>query len=233
MASGTQPIHVRTDVLDIDISPIGGTITRADLLAYAKKKGEAERVRLMNTDEATRYLLKTGLTGPANDARPTHVAQFTAEKNEYTLDGASELRVPLKWTDSNGVTVTKTFIFKPGQYRIDLEYDIDNQSGSPFQAASYAQIQRRDPVQKRSIFTTNVENLSFHGPALRDGTKYRKLKVTSEDDRNLSVDVDGGRLDRRSAAPLRQRVRPAGWPAVPLLAEGGSHGVRADGRWAR
>jgi len=190
--SGNVPIHVVTDVLDIDIDPIGGTIRRADLVKYATKKGQAQRVRLMNTDDATRYLLQTGLTGPDTGARPTHVAQFTSAKTEYTLDGAPELRVPLTWTDGKGVTVTKTFIFKPGQYRIDLVYDVENRSGAAWQAAPYAQIQRRDPVTKRSIFTTNVENLSFHGPAIRDGVKYRKLKIDSEDDRNLSVDVSSG-----------------------------------------
>jgi YidC/Oxa1 family membrane protein insertase len=102
------------------------------------------------------------------------------------------LRVPLTWTDGKGVTVTKTFIFKPGEYRIDLQYDVQNESGAAWQAAPYAQIQRRDPVTKRSIFTTDVENLSFHGPAIRDGTKYQKLKIDDEDDRNLSVDVTSG-----------------------------------------
>jgi YidC/Oxa1 family membrane protein insertase len=191
-ATATKPIRIRTDVLDVDINPAGGTVERADLLTYAKKKGEAERVRLMNTAPATRYLLQTGLTGPESAERPTHLTVFTSEKSEYTLDGASELRVPLTWTDGKGVTVTKTFVFKPGQYRIDLEYQVENKSGEPWQAAPYAQIQRRDPITKRSIFTTDVENLSFHGPAIRDGVKYRKLKIDDEDDRNLSVDVTSG-----------------------------------------
>jgi YidC/Oxa1 family membrane protein insertase len=192
-AVAATPIHVRTDVLDLYISPIGGTIQRADLLEYAKKKGEAERVRLMNTDPATRYLLQTGLTGPAGADRPTHVAPFTSEKTEYVLEeGAKELRVPLTWTDGKGVTVTKTFIFKPGQYRIDLEQQVENKSDAPLEFAPYGQIQRRDPIVKRSIFTTDVENLSFHGPAMRDGTKYSKLHIDDEDDRKLSVDVTKG-----------------------------------------
>lgn len=192
-AAAATPVHVRTDVLDLYINPVGGTIQRADLLQYAKKKGEAERVRLMNTDPATRYLLQTGLTGPDSGERPTHVATFTTEKTEYVLqEGEKELRVPFTWMDGNGVTVTKTFIFKPGQYRIDLEQKVENKSDMPWQAAPYGQILRRDPVTKRSIFTTDVENLSFHGPAIRDGRKYSKLHLDDEDDRNLSVDVSKG-----------------------------------------
>ena len=67
-------VHVRTDVLDLDIDLQGGTFERADLLRYPKVKGETEPVRLMNTDPATLYLLQTGLTGPADSARPTHLA---------------------------------------------------------------------------------------------------------------------------------------------------------------
>ncbi len=59
---GGVPVHVHTDVLDIDIDLKGGTIRRADMVKYPKVKGEAERMRLMNTDPATLYLLQTGLT---------------------------------------------------------------------------------------------------------------------------------------------------------------------------
>src|SRR5262245_56779409 len=52
--SPTGPkVHVRTDVIDMDIALQGATIERADLLAYPKVKGQKELVRLMNTDPAT------------------------------------------------------------------------------------------------------------------------------------------------------------------------------------
>ncbi|HEU4623539.1 MAG TPA: membrane protein insertase YidC [Steroidobacteraceae bacterium] len=185
-------VHVRTDVLDLDINLQGGTFERADLLKYPKVKGGAELVRLMNTNPDTLYLLQTGLTGPADSARPNHLATFHSAQSDYRLGNAQELRVPLTWVDDAGVTVTKTFIFKPGSYRIDLEERVDNKSAAPWQAASYAQILRRDPVTKRTLFTTNVENYAFHGPAIYDGTKYRKLKITDEDDRTLNIPVTNG-----------------------------------------
>jgi YidC/Oxa1 family membrane protein insertase len=190
---GGVPVRVRTDVLDLDIDLKGGTIRRADMVKYPKVKGEPDPVRLMNTDPATLYLLQTGLTGPDNAARPNHLTEYTSAQKEYTLaPGASELRVPLTWTNGEGVTVTKTFIFKPGLYRIDLEYDIDNMSGAAWSATPYAQIQRRDPQVKRSFITTNAETLSSRGPAYRDGTKYSKLKITNDTDRNFSIDVTKG-----------------------------------------
>jgi YidC/Oxa1 family membrane protein insertase len=190
---GGVPVHVHTDVLDLDIDLKGGTIRRADMVKYPKVKGEAERMRLMNTDPATLYLLQTGLTGPDGGARPTHLTEYTSAQKDYTLaPGATELRVPLTWTNGDGVTVTKTFIFKPGVYRVDLEYDVDNMSGATWSATPYAQIQRRDPDVKRSFITTNPENLSSRGPAYRDGKKYSKLKISSDTDRNFSIDVTNG-----------------------------------------
>ena len=190
---GGVPVHVHTDVLDLDIDLKGGTIRRADMVKYPKVKGEPDRVRLMNTEPNTLYLLQTGLTGPDSSARPTHLTEYSSAQKDYTLaPGATELRVPLTWTNGDGVTVTKTFIFKPGEYRIDLQYDIDNMSGAAWAATPYAQIQRRDPEVKRSFITTNAENLSSRGPAYRDGTKYSKLKISSDTDRNFSINVTKG-----------------------------------------
>jgi YidC/Oxa1 family membrane protein insertase len=182
-------IHVRTDVLDMDISTRGGTLQRADLLKYPQVKGEATPVRLENVDDPqTVYLLQSGLAGP--QPTPTHVTPLTSERSEYQLGNANELRVPLTWTSDQGVKVTKTFVFRRGEYRADIDYDVENQSQSPWTAANYAQIFRNDPRTKRSMF--NVETYAYHGPALYDGKKYRKLDTSDRDDSHLSIDVTNG-----------------------------------------
>ncbi len=181
-------INVRTDVLALQISTRGGTIIRADLLKYPLVKGYATPVRLENEDSAqSLYLLQSGLAGP--DPAPNHLAAFTAIQNEYRLDQASELRVPLSWTNDHGVTVTKTYVLRRGDYTIGIEYNIDNHSDTPWAAAPYAQIVRNDPPTKRSMF--NVESYAFHGPAMWDG-KYRKLNITDKDDSHLAVDARNG-----------------------------------------
>jgi YidC/Oxa1 family membrane protein insertase len=192
-AAGAPHVHVRTDVLDMDISLQGGTVQRADLLRYPKVKGGSEPVRLMNEDsDETLYLLKTGLAGPG-DAHPTQLAIYTSSNVEYVLGEAKQLQVPLTWTDGHGVTVTKTFTFYRGDYRIGLNYSVDNRSSAPWQAAIYAQILRYDPPSARSMFF-NVEGNAFHGPAIYDGAKYRKLKIDNADDRQLAIKVDNGWL---------------------------------------
>jgi YidC/Oxa1 family membrane protein insertase len=182
-------IKVRTDVLEVEISTRGGTLEQVDLLAYPKVKGEPAPVRLENSDgPLTRYVLQSGLAGPAGGSYPTHLATFASVEDRYTLDGAQELRVPLTWA-GNGVTVTKTYVFRRGSYRIDLEYQVQNGGSHAFEAYSYAQILRNDPPTKRSYF--NTDSYANHGPAIWDG-KFRLLNVTDEKDRQLALDVKDG-----------------------------------------
>lgn len=191
MPADAPIVHVRTDVLDMDISTQGGTVVRADLLRYPKVKGGSEPIRLMNHDSPQKlYLLQSGLTGPADAPRPTHLAPMQSESADYQLGSAQELRVPLTWSDGNGVEVTKTYVFRRGEYRVDLEYQVVNRSGAPWGAAPYARVLRNDPPTKRSMF--DVESYAFHGPAIYDGTKYRKLNIKDEDDSRLAIEVSNG-----------------------------------------
>ena len=186
-------VRVTTDVLDLEISLQGGALVRADLLRYPRVKGEQAPVQLLNVAARQFYALQTGLSDAgAGGARPTHLAAFSAPATTYSLtDGADELRVPLAWSDpATGVTVTKTFVLRRGQYRIDLQYDVENRGTAPWVAASYAQILRDDPAVERSMFS--VESYAFQGPAYYDGIKYQKLDRTDAEDRALARDIAGG-----------------------------------------
>jgi YidC/Oxa1 family membrane protein insertase len=185
-------VRVRTDVLDLDISTRGGTLTRVDLPDYPQVKGGTVPVRLENHDDAeSLYLLQSGLAGPAGALYPTHLVDYTSARNDYSLGNAAELKVPLTWSE-NGVAVTKTFVFRRGQYRIDLDYAVHNSGTTPWEARPYLQILRNDPPTKRSYF--NVSSYAFHGPAIYDGAGYHKLDTSDAKDAHLSLDVRDGWL---------------------------------------
>jgi YidC/Oxa1 family membrane protein insertase len=182
-------IHVHTDVYDIDISTLGGTLEQVQLLKYAAIKGQAPRVQLENdTSAQTVYLLQSGLTGPGDSPYPNHTALFTAPRQSYDIDGSQQLRVPLTWS-SGGITVTKTFVFTKGSYGIGLEYTIHNQGSAPWQAEPYAQIYRDDPRTKSSYFNPN--SYAYHGPAIWNG-KYEKLDPSKADNQHFSETVTDG-----------------------------------------
>jgi YidC/Oxa1 family membrane protein insertase len=195
VSAGPGKIRVTTDVLVVDIDLKGGTLVYAELPGYPVVKGQAQSVVLLNHDgPATNYVLQSGLAGAKpGDARPTHLATFTSPADKYQLaPGQDELRVPLSWTDGNGVTVTKTFIFRRSMFPIELKYSIENKSATPWAASSYARISRADPEVERSMF--KVESFATRGPAIYDGKKYRKLKIDSSEDAALSIDVQNGWL---------------------------------------
>jgi YidC/Oxa1 family membrane protein insertase len=185
-------IHVVTDVLDMEISTRGGELQRADLLKYPKVKNQPDNpMRLLNTDNL--FVLRSGLRIADHAQEPTHLATFASAAQEYRLQpGATKLEVPLTWTDGNGVTVTKTYTFEPGSYRIGLRYDVDNGTGKALEGASYVQLLRHYEHVERSYF--NVETYAYRGPAIFDGKGYRKLDVEDDEDKKYSGAITGGWL---------------------------------------
>jgi YidC/Oxa1 family membrane protein insertase len=228
--TNAKVVHVVTDVLDLDISTSGGTIQRADLPKYEKVKGEPTPVRLENVDDpVSKYVLQSGLTNPGNNA-PNHLATYTASESTYEMGSRGELRVPLTWT-SDGITVTKTFIFRRSQYAIGVEYTVENHSDSAWQAAEYAQILRNDPRTSSSMFSGfNAEKSQFHGPAVWDGNKYRKLDFIGSDN-GLSIPaVENGWIAALQHHFVTAVVPPQGEPFhFTLIGSGDEYQLAATG----
>jgi YidC/Oxa1 family membrane protein insertase len=187
-------VHIRTDVLDVTLSTVGGELQRAALLLYPVQKDKPNvPVALFNVDSPeSLFVFQSGLTS-GREQEPNHKAQFTAAASEYTLaPGQNEIVVPLTWTDGNGLTVTKTYTFRRGSYAIDLRYDVQNAGAQPWRGAQYGQFLRHWAHTERSMW--NPETYAFKGPAIWDGEKYRKLDVEKEDDAKFSQTVTFGWL---------------------------------------
>jgi YidC/Oxa1 family membrane protein insertase len=208
-----MPLHVSTDVLDIVINLKGGELDQADLKEYPLRKDTPNiPVRLFSYEPPpTLYLLQSGLIGTAGETAPTHLAVWKSDQKSFVLaPGAALLRVPLTWTDGSGLTVTKTFIFKRGQYAIALEYDVKNDGSAPRKLASYAQILRHWEHASRSYF--DVETYSFKGPAVYDGTKSKDLNVESDTDSKYSASISNGWLASLQHQFVAAVVPPANQP---------------------
>jgi YidC/Oxa1 family membrane protein insertase len=204
------PVRVSTDVLEVSINLKGGELEQADLPVYPLHKDTPNvPVRLLNDVPATLYLLQSGLTGGAGEAAPTHLASFKSDEKSYVLaSGAEELRVPLTWADGEGLSVTKTYIFKRGQYAIGLRYDVKNDGAAARKLASYAQFLRHWEHASRSYF--DVETYSFKGPEVYDGTKSKDLNVENDTDAKYSATITDGWLASLQHQFVSAIVPPAG-----------------------
>ena len=187
-------VHIGTDVLDLDLSLAGGELIRADITQYPRHKDDPTTpVRLFNTDSKdTQFLFQSGLTsGEAGRNEPNHRAPFTSAAADYRLAAGSDaLEVPLTWSDGAGLSVTKTFVFHRGSYRVDLRYHVANAGAAPVKLASYTQLLRHSLGNKRSMW--DPETYAFRGPAYYDGEKYQKLDIGDTDDKTLSRTVTNG-----------------------------------------
>ena len=191
-ASPAGRLRVTTDVLDIGINLKGGELDQADLKQYPQRKDTPNiPVRLLSRDPP--YLLQTGLVGTEGEPAPTHLATWiSAEKSFVLAPNAQELRVPMTWTDGQGLNVTKTFIFKRGLYSIDLTYDVENGGAAPRKLAPYSRFLLQWEHPSRSYF--DVETYSFKGPAVYDGVKSHDLNVESDTDSKFSETITNGWL---------------------------------------
>jgi YidC/Oxa1 family membrane protein insertase len=170
-------IRVTTDVLDAEIATAGGDLIRVDLKRYPVDKARPDiPVRLLDYDNAERFLIQTGLRATDGAAEPNHLARYVGDQSSYTLGPEDDqLLVPLRWVNDGAVVATKILTFRRGSYQVDAEVVVDNQSQQPYSVAPYTQLTRRHHPTKRSY--TSVDSYSYTGPVLYDGEKYEKLDV--------------------------------------------------------
>ncbi|WKD22388.1 membrane protein insertase YidC [Pseudoalteromonas sp. KG3] len=180
-------IDITTDVFTVKIDTRGGDIVESDLLQYEEVKGEETPFMLLGEFDGNQYFSQSGLIGlngpdASKEGRPV----YSTEQKSFTLEG-NELRVPLTFTDSKGVTFTKTYVFKKGEYDVALEYTVNNTTAEPIQVQLYTQI-KRTVQEKGSLVDQNYLGAAYGSSE----EKYDKYSFSDMADKNLSINTQGG-----------------------------------------
>lgn len=180
-------IHVKTDVYDLEINTLGAGISHLELSQYPLTKGIDQPVVLLKKEPAKVFVIESGLIAERGD-NPNHHALWSSSKNEYLLTDDS-LSVPLVWNNGNGLTVTKTYVFTKGSYKIDVLTRVENHGGASWSAREYLQIKRNDFEDKKS----NSMIYTYTGGVIyTEDEKYQKYDFGDMEDENLSVSTVGG-----------------------------------------
>ncbi|MBA0177363.1 membrane protein insertase YidC [Pectobacterium carotovorum] len=189
-------ITVKTDVLSLTINTRGGDIEQAHLLAYPDTLGSDKPFHLLETTSEFVYQAQSGLTGkngpdnPANGLRPL----FTTTQDSFELaDGQSELRIPMTYTAADGVTYTKTFVLKRGDYALNVDYSVNNTSAQPLELTLFGQLKQSIELPKhRDTGSSNFALHTYRGAAFSSSEdKYKKYSF-SDMDENLNITTNGG-----------------------------------------
>ena len=199
------PRHHRRAVVDISLR--GGELVRADLLQYPQVNNRPDvPVRLFN-----RTSRATSRSRPARGGRRSVRAESSrdvlrSDATEYRLEPGGRSSSCRSRGATDGITVTKTYTFRPGTYRIDLTYDVKNDSGSDVEGrvvrAARASLRARRAlvVQGRDLRVPRPGDLRRQGlsQARRRGRRRPRAQANVDE-----------RLDRGASASLRRGGRAA------------------------
>jgi YidC/Oxa1 family membrane protein insertase len=170
-----KKLHIKTDVLSVEINTIGGDIQQLEFLKQRATRDSNKPFVLLQKHGSRTYITQSGLL---DNGLPTHNAEYTSQQDDYQLaEGKDEIQVKLLAATPSGIKVTKIYTFHRGSYLIDVGYEIDNASKAPIASSlAYFQFVRDDAKPEGgSKFVP-----TFFGPAVyTDESKFQKVKFKS------------------------------------------------------
>ncbi|HEU0219411.1 MAG TPA: membrane protein insertase YidC [Gallionella sp.] len=134
-------IHVKTDILEAEISTIGGDISRLALLKHPDGLDKNKPLVLFHRGAGTHnYAAQSGLLGAG---LPNHNSPFVSEQDQYVLSGnAEQVQVRLNAEGDSTLKVTKVITFHKGSYLVDVAYELENTGQQAAMAGGYFQLVR-------------------------------------------------------------------------------------------
>jgi len=184
-------VHIKTDVFDIQIDRLGGDIVHGALPKYPATLDTPD-VPFVLLDPRNTYTAQSGLIGRNGTDTTKGRPIFTSYKNAYNLGDEDELIVDLILTSDDQINIIKRFTFRRSDYLLDVEYIVNNQSGSPWQASLYAQI-KRDGQNAVMMDNAGMGMQPYTGGATyQEGAPYTKLPFDDLEDEAYKEQIDGG-----------------------------------------
>lgn len=190
-----QFVHIRTDALEMEINLLGGDITFAALPRYFAKIDTPDvPFTLLEQNERRTYIAQSGLIGTNGIDTNKGRARFTAAADDFTMeDDQDQLIVDLKYAGEGNVSITKRFTFTRGEYLVEVDYLVDNQSDSAWTAGMFGQL-KRDNTQDPSKDSSGMGMSPYLGAAIHlPDEPYKKIKFDDiANNKFPKQDIDGG-----------------------------------------
>lgn len=223
-ASPLAPIGVETDVLRIEISPRGGTVSSVWFKDYpVDPKRPEEKFRLFKPEPPNMFIAQSGLLGTDPQSVPTHEAIFTGAQTSYSLGERDDiLVVELTWGQASGVQVVKRYRFERGSYLIGMTQEVRNGTDAALTLRGYTQLQRtelHDPNEARFVYT--FTGGAYYSPE----DKYKKVTLEDMRKQRLDLTVTDGWV------AMMQHYFVSAWVPPRAQADTFYTNVLADGRY--
>lgn len=181
-------IEVTTDVLNLKINTQGGDIVEATLLDYETEQGSGIPFTIMQNGNF-KYIAQSGLTGAQGIDRVVKGRPiYQVAKTKYELIGDQPLVIDLAYTAENGLSVIKRFTFEKSNYKVNVDYIIDNNSEAAASVELYAQLKQSSLVDSSSALIPTYRGAAYSTKEER----YEKYDFDDIADANLNVTTQGG-----------------------------------------
>jgi len=196
-ANSGRIIQVYTDVLQLAIDLQGGDIIELSLPKHLEKQDDPDSpFVLLEQNEQRVYIAQSGLIGPDGIDKDGR-AMYTAASPRFVLgDSDDSLTIDLVWQNDTGVKVTKRMSLRRGDYLINVDYLVENNSANRWQSNLFGQI-KRDSSPPPSADSSGMGMQPFLGVA-----------TTQPDDRFSKFTFDD-----LAEEPFKAQL-PGGWIAM-------------------
>ena len=199
-AEVSKPVVVTTDHMKLTFDLKGGTFFRTELTAIpnqadwkdiglaglilgnkAKTPEELGNVVLLETTPQRTYVAQTGFTG---GQLPNHQDTFELVSKDLSMGNKDSLDVVFRAV-KNGVTVTRTYTFKRGEYAVGVHTEVKNDSGVAISPTAYYQITRDGgkPEGDHAMYSTYT-GMAFY----TDEDKFQKVTFEDIADKSASYE---------------------------------------------
>jgi YidC/Oxa1 family membrane protein insertase len=164
----SERVTITTDLVKAEIDTLGGELVRLELLKHRDGEHPDRNIVLFDASKERTYLGQSGLIG---GPFPNHKTLFTAQPGARSIGGGNTLQLVME-ASQGGVKLTKTFVFRRGDYAIDIKHAIANNSDAPIAPSLYLQLVRdgSKPPGESMFYST------FTGPAMYTETdRFQKI----------------------------------------------------------
>jgi len=137
----TESVILENDTLRLAISLIGGDIVSADLLEHDTELESGTPFRILDSGNGFTYIAQSGLIGQGPDANKKGRPFYTVTNDEAVLaEGQERISTSLRFVDEAGNVYTKTFTLNRGEYAVNVNYKIENNTDSALNVQLYGQL---------------------------------------------------------------------------------------------
>jgi len=188
IATTAKIIEVKTNVLDVKINTQGGDIIEATLLDYETKQGSGVPFTILQNGEF-KYIAQSGLTGAQGIDRTVKGRPiYQVTNTQYELTGTEPLIIDLTYISDAGLTVIKRFTFEKSNYKVNIDYIIENNTSAAASVEMYAQLKQSSLVEKSNSLIPTYRGAAYSTKEDR----YEKYDFDDIADANLNVSTQGG-----------------------------------------